>query len=575
VCVAGHSEIDDKRRLRAASRQLCTAASERVATLQALGAELPPAAWAAFPCADGLRLQLASPELCNAGGNDRSNPTPAALERCAQLLRDAPARLRRLHFVGHSNKRIVQSLVSWPDMDLGAWPVGQSAQELQRFFQLSRASTETLVGALAQSPAAPQLRELVVDWEVLVSALGDALAACSRLQRLRLQGVTLPWAEHPCSPTFPQGLTSLELSSAWQGPLDIQSQSLAGLTALKHLTLRHVDLVELRAGGPPLGRPDLDLFGSPFKLDMGALGRLTSLQSLRLEYNDDSPSWCAFSEALTELAPLAGLTSLALEEYRLQPAAWATLAQLPQLARLEVYRIDAPPPSEAAPLAALTSLQAVVLFMTESALPAGALCATLPSLLQLDVYCCSIDPSLLQGHPCLRRLRLAWDWSHDKPQQQLLCTMPQLQEVWLQGDLCEVDGLLAELAACKGLRSIRVLYCKSGDGSISAAGIRALAGAASGGTLESIVLGRVDEVDEERRAGVGAWGRGGKYRDFGRLALADALPLLQAPMPRLRELRVPVLRVGAGELVALARQLGRPVDVVRAQLGLDVEGAEA
>jgi hypothetical protein len=47
-------------------------------------------------------------------------------------------------------------------------------------------------------------------------------------------------------------------------------------------------------------------------------------------------------------------------------------------------------------------------------------------------------------------------------------------------------------------------------------------------------------------------------------------------MPRLRELRVPVLRVGARALRALARQLGsRPLDVLRAQLGLDVEGAEA
>jgi hypothetical protein len=58
------------------------------------------------------------------------------------------------------------------------------------------------------------------------------------------------------------------------------------------------------------------------------------------------------------------------------------------------------------------------------------------------------------------------------------------------------------------------------------------------------------------------------------VALADALPLLQAPMPRLRELRVPVLQAGARELRALARQLGRLVGVVRAQLGLDVGGAD-
>ena len=45
-------------------------------------------------------------------------------------------------------------------------------------------------------------------------------------------------------------------------------------------------------------------------------------------------------------------------------------------------------------------------------------------------------------------------------------------------------------------------------------------------------------------------------------------------MPRLRELEVPVLKVTARELRAVARQLGRPVEVLRAQLALDVEGAE-
>jgi hypothetical protein len=572
LCVAGHSEIDDKRRLRAASRDLCAAASESVATLQALDAQLPPAAWAAFPLADGLRLQqLASPQLsCSAGGNGRSNPTPAAAQRCAQLLRDAPARLRRLQFESHSLEtthlgRSVQSLVSWPenmDPDFGG-PVGHSAQDLQRFFQLSTASTQRLATALAQSPAAPQLRDLLLDWEVLASALGDALAACPRLQSLRLKGATFPWAEHPWSPTFPQGLTSLELESTWQDYLRIQTPALAGLTALRHLALEAVDLVEPPAGGAALGRPDLR--NSPFRRSMGALGRLTSLQSLRVEYDGDF-CWPAFSAALTELAPLACLTSLVLGGCSLKPAAWATLAQLPQLARLEIDSMDTPPLAQAAPLAALTSLAAWSLRIPEGA-PAGALSATLPSLLQLELKR-QVDAALLQGHPCLPRLHLMMDYrALAKPWgQQVLCTMPQLQEVCVEGFVAGADGLLADLAACTGLRSIRVLWRAHGISIISAAGIRALAGAASSSTLESIVLGREDEVKQQRVA---------KYSDEDRLALADALPLLQAPMPRLRELRVPVLSVGDGELGALARQLGRPLDVVRAQLGLDVEGAGA
>jgi hypothetical protein len=563
--------MDDKRRLRAASRQLRTAASQCVATLQALDAQLPPAAWAAFPRADGLRLQLASAQLWRASGNHRRKPKPAALERCAQLLRDAPARLQRLHLAsqsGESGHGIVHSLVSWPEMDpeLGVEPEGYSAQELQRFFQLSRDRTHRLAGALAQSPAAPQLHELLLDWEVLASALDGALAACPRLQRLRLEAITFPWAEHPWSPAFPQGLTSLELGGGWPGHLRIQSPALARLTALRHLALEHVNLVELPAGGPPLGRPDL--YNSPFQGSMGALGRLTSLQSLRLEYDADFGWDAFFSGALTELAPMTGLTSLVLGDCSCQSTTWATLAQLPQLAQLEIHWMDAPPLAQAAPLAALTSLKAGSLYIPEG-YPAGALCATLPGLVHLDVEDGNMDAALLQDHPCLRHLHLGIKDVRAEPwPQQLLCTMPQLQEVCLEGYLSGADGLLADLAACSGLRSIRVLWWdRAGGCRISAVGIRALAGGASSGTLESIVLGRAGEVEEKP---------GAKYSDVGRVALADALLLLQAPMPRLRELRVPVLRVGAEELRALARQLGsRPLDVLRAQLGLDVEGAEA
>jgi hypothetical protein len=234
---------------------------------------------------------------------------------------------------------------------------------------------------------------------------------------------------------------------------------------------------------------------------------------------------------------------------------------------MEIYSVHTPPLAQAAPLAALTSLTARTLYIPGGA-PAGALCATLPSLLQLELKCSQVEAGLLQGHPCLPRLHLMMDYrALAKPWgQQVLCTMPQLQEVCVEGFVAGADGLLADLAACTGLRSIRVLWRAHGISIISAASIRALAGAASSGTLESIVLGREDEVKK-------LWGA--QYRPGDRLALADALPLLQAPMPRLRELRVPVLRTGARRLEALARQLGRPLDVVRAQLVLDVEGAGA
>jgi hypothetical protein len=91
--------------------------------------------------------------------------------------------------------------------------------------------------------------------------------------------------------------------------------------------------------------------------------------------------------------------------------------------------------------------------------------------------------------------------------------------------------------------------------SIGAAGISALACAASSATLESVVLGP-------------ACPAAGQYQAHARMALTDALPLLRAQMPRLRELRLPVLRVPEEELRALAQQLGRPLAVLRAQMAL-------
>ena len=94
------------------------------------------------------------------------------------------------------------------------------------------------------------------------------------------------------------------------------------------------------------------------------------------------------------------------------------------------------------------------------------------------------------------------------------------------------------------------------SGTISGADVRALAGAASSATLESFVL-YTGETDG--------------YKETGRLVLSDALPLLQARMPRLRQLRLPVLRVSDRELRAAARQLGRPLEVLRAQLVLGAQ----
>ena len=189
------------------------------------------------------------------------------------------------------------------------------------------------------------------------------------------------------------------------------------------------------------------------------------------------------------------------------------------------------------------------------------------------------EAELLRGHPEIRSLVLGVCDDGGSWPQQALASMPQLQRFTLYYRLRGADALLADLAACGSLRSIR-LWEKSGRTRISGAGLAALAGAASSGTLESIVLDTntsclVDGGGEGANPRAYSGGSGGFYRQEGRVALADALPLLQARMPRLQALRVPVLKVGDEELRAVARQLGRPVEVLRAQLALDVEGAAA
>jgi hypothetical protein len=176
---------------------------------------------------------------------------------------------------------------------------------------------------------------------VLVGGVGEALEACPALQRLRLSGVTFPWAEHPWCPDLPLGLTRLELASSYGcNFLRIHASALARLPNLQQLALKD-DLVEPpAAGAPPPGPPRL--FDFAFKNSMVGLGRLASLRGLRLEYDGDI-GWPAFSDSLSELAPLAGLTSLVLEGCFLEPAAWATFAQLPLLACLELECMDAPP----------------------------------------------------------------------------------------------------------------------------------------------------------------------------------------------------------------------------------------
>ena len=568
--IARCSALEEQLRLRAAHPELRDVASECISTLQAVDLELPARAWLAFPRATGLRLVLgedSAPGLVTEGVAGRRNITPVAVQRCVQVLLSLPPCVERLQLVDcYADSHTISCLVCWPPEDLATGPpLVQLRQGRDKCLQLA--------AALRQSPAAPGLKELVVGWEVLASScMDEALRACPALQTLSL--VVMAWPreeeeeeeEGACwQPALPAGLTSLQLHSRMGYKLRLDAAALTGLSRLQHLDLDGVKLVD-----PPAGAAGQQ---QPHQLSMGVLASLTTLRSLSLVYigdhDDDDDN---LSLGATELAPLLQLTSLTVNgSIELAVGAWAALAQLPQLAYLESYgAINVPPLAEAAPLAAVTSLKAQL--RIPDGYGPGSLCARLPCLQRLRAWDCSYDcyqlAELLRGHPHLQRLQIR-DYSGDDVsswQQPVLASMPRLQHFALDSPVEGADALLADLAACSSLRSIE-LRRGTPISSISGAGVRALTQASSSATLESIVLDTA--IAAEWRDGH----RQRIYKEAGRVALADALPLLQARMPRLRELKVPVLKMADEELHAVARQLGRPAEVLRAQLALDVKGA--
>jgi hypothetical protein len=580
------SDFQDKLRLRASHPALSAVASESVSTLRTtLDLELPARAWQVFSSASGLRVEPPGWEdklLGCEGSNSCRMLTAAALERCGRVLEALPARVQRVHllssktyscgatflphpaFTAQQDELLniyYETLVEYEPRDeyfLSLINHGQR-QEMDR---QSRASSQQLAAALGRSPAAAHLTELLVDWEMLPAGAEQLLRACPALERLRLAVAAWLWEkDEQWSPPLPSGLTSLELCakvdhhSEWCSAPVLSPTALAPLTRLQHLWIEEMEPAALAEGSS--GWASL-------------LGSLTALRSLQLDF-PCSGGW-GLSDALTELAPLQQLSSLRLEGHAIELETWATLAQLPRLAALHVYSMQLPELATGAPLAALASLQADIL--AQGAAP-GGLCALLPSLHQLTIFgwlvpgCFSVM-QLLRGHPELCTVHLSGHRRESGWPEPVLASLPRLQHFELRAGVegttfrTGADALLADLAACSSLRSIALGPCHSSSINISGAGVRALAAAASSATLERIVLNAGLEWHNGERKSV--------YAPAGRVALADALPLLQARMPRLRELRLPVLGVAEEELRAVALQLGRPLEVLRAQLALDVPG---
>ncbi len=220
--VAGACELQDKLRLRASHTELRAAASASISTLRTLDLELPARAWEAFSGASGLRVEAPSEGaegLTRDGSNDRRMLTAAALERCRLVLAALPPRVQRLHLEGDSTTFIPPLITDTPeqaelvDIYYQYWAEGEhnaislirqdQGEELDR---RSRDSSQQLAAALAQSPAAAHLTELLVDWEMLPAGAEQLLGACPALERLRLTVTVWGWDEgQQWRPSLPRG----------------------------------------------------------------------------------------------------------------------------------------------------------------------------------------------------------------------------------------------------------------------------------------------------------------------------------------------------------------------------------
>ncbi len=515
--VLRQSGLPEKKAARAASKELRDAAGIAVATLQAQDGQLPARAWAVFGSADGLHV--ARVPIPWGGGAD-------VAARLVELMAQLPGRR-------------VQRLCVENQQDLAA------------------AGARRACAALAASAAAAGLQQLTWSWPLPCLEVEALLRRTAQLRRLSLTcNGGLPrgaaWL-----PALPPGLTSLGLACAYDSD-----------------TAPHLDLAALRG----LSRLQQLELASLYTSNPGSLAALRDLRGLALLECRDWSELRAMSgrapclAGASQLAPLTRLTRLVYTEPLAGRGPWQLLCQLPALQELETpeLRIDLQPPGGAA-LAALTALTSLTCGLAlvgctpppGAAAPPGArgeLCAALPALRRLDASAVECAPAALalalSGHPCLRRLRLrgAGGTEHDwlLP---AFSSLPILEELALQDRLWNADSLLGDVAACGSLRSLRSLHlARSGRLSdprqaITAAGLGALARCAA--RLRSL-----------RLETTGRW----HYDEASRVGPEEALPLLLAPMPGLQELELPLRRLAPEQLDQLARQLGRPVALLRQQL---------
>jgi hypothetical protein len=448
---------DDVCSLRLACSGLRGPATLAVRRLRTRHGVLPAEAWAAFPAANGLVIDL-------------------GFHSTAALLPGLPERVEGLSI---------------------------------------ESSTDAFLLQLLSAPLAQRLRHLKA-YRVLPETARRLLAGLPRLQRCEL---SLCWSGPVLLSQFPAELQQLDLGDM-QGARScrIDCAALAACTQLDSFSiealvdqleglsaflqaahgLEHLDLQLWRREVSPYGgyvRSQAELTDTEWQL----LAAMPRLQSLYMREAQATAAQWRLPGAMPSLQ------SLYLPCAELTAAQWEALAATPSLRELDLATIELA--SGASPAAALTKLSASRLQLPEGA-PPGMLATLLPRLRHIDLHA-QDDSRLdvvaaLRGHPALEQLDIGFDSHSGLPEQQqpwpagVLSSMPQLRTVRLEGMRCRgIDALLQDAAGCPQLEALQVrlaTFCSETmhkerlQEPATDAGLAALAGGACRDTLRRLVL---------------------------------------------------------------------------------------
>jgi hypothetical protein len=224
---------------------------------------------------------------------------------------------------------------------------------------------------------------------------------------------------------------------------------------LSRLTVRSLDDAALRAlAGAPLIELEVSEAEPITEAGLAALGTIASLASLKI--GKLAARWPAGFPALAELVLLSS---------ELRPERCAGIAALPALSELSLFGGSCEPGALAA-VAGSTALRSLTLWCPRAPGSLAELAGN-ASLTSLRIHTGGVTAAELDGLaqlPALTALRLCDLIDFDVSQ---LARLPGLRDLVLENLLLDDSGLAA-LAACPGLRSIRLARTQTPAASLAA-----------------------------------------------------------------------------------------------------------